>query len=102
MRFGIKAGVDLSNISPQMAIAHTITAEVMREHGRGCRITSGRDGEHKHITHPLGQALDFGIRNLTEEDSKVLAQDLQAALKDQYDVVLEWDKAHIHVEFDPR
>ena len=96
----IKPGVDLSNISPQMAIAHSIVSDFYRDVGQSCRITSGRDGTHTHVLHYVGQALDYGIQGFTQGLLMSLLRDLQAALTSQYDVVCESD--HIHVEFDPR
>ena len=97
----IEKGVDICNLSPQMAVAVAVLQSAFRETlSAALTITSGRDGNHRHVLHYVGQALDFRIHNLTTSDMDRVEGLCQGLLGEQYDVVLEND--HLHVEFDPR
>lgn len=106
----IKEDVSLRGLSPQMALAHTIVLEMYRKHGLldCCVITSGCDGKHSEGSrHYSGEALDYGVKYpngiyLSCALAEKLAIDISAALKKDYDVILEYSKYHIHVEFDPK
>ena len=97
----LKRGIDLANLTPQMALAATVVASIYREDFKAnLVVTSGRDGDHTHLPHYLGYALDFRTRHLVPGDRACVQGRVQSALGDQYDVILEDD--HLHVEFDPR
>jgi hypothetical protein len=102
----IKPGVDLTNLVPQMAIAYTIATILYAKHAKAefCVITSGRDSIHgPHSLHnrdTLCRALDLRTNTMVQATVELIFHDLNAALGDQFDVVLEVD--HIHMEFDPK
>jgi hypothetical protein len=98
----IKDGVDLTAISPQMVLAHTIISAVFAKYRVDCVVTSCCDGQHKAITHYLGQALDYRTRNVPMGELTMLSKEIIECLGPQFDVVVEASPPHMHVEFDPR
>ena len=95
----IKEGVSLENVQWQMFKAAIIAEAIYKKYGAECVITSANDGKHKDGSlHYEGKALDLRTWNLHGREMQVHAE-LQKALGDEYDVVLESD--HIHVEHDP-
>lgn len=119
-------GTSIRGIRPEMAIAHNIIDAVFAKYDTIATITSGTDSKHgKGSLHFVGLALDYRIRELREvaratmvpmekrsiEDvvnrayeslcEKVCA-DMRASLGEEFDVVLEFEKLHIHVEFQPK
>jgi len=97
----IKSGVSLKLMTPQMAIAALVVAQVYDAlQINECVITSGSDGKHsKNSLHYKGLALDFRTRDIkTVIYRKLIAQEIRDALGSDFDVVVESD--HIHVEFD--
>ena len=95
----IKPGVKL-HPSTIWAVAMPIVFEVYRDYGEAPVITSGTDGRHMEGSlHYLGLAFDFRTRHVQPDDRMALTASLQAALGDDFDVILEHD--HIHVEYDP-
>lgn len=79
--------------------------EIWTSHGRleGVTVTSGREGRHswgsKHFS---DDALDFRVRYWDHHEARQVAAELQSAIGEDYAVVLEWDKIHIHVEYQPK
>jgi hypothetical protein len=65
-------------------------------------VTSGNDGQHmpgsKHYT---DEALDFRSRHLTAEQQAAWVLAIRRRLGSHYDVVLEHNPEHLHVEYDP-
>jgi hypothetical protein len=105
---GIKVGVSLANLVPQMAVAYTIVAFVMAEWGIPCIITSGNDGKHGenslHYRDGLCRALDFRTKHFNGWKPG-LRDAVKTALGENFDVVLEdlgGENEHLHVEYDPK
>jgi len=74
-------------------------------HGRkeGVTVTSGREGRHSWGSkHYSDDALDFRVRYWKKAEAQQVATELQKAIGKDFDVVLEWDKVHIHVEYQPK
>jgi len=95
----LKPGVNLQDVSWRMFYAAVIAEGVYRKYGAELVITSANDGKHGDKTlHHKGLALDLRTWNLGGREMQVSAE-LQKALGDEYDVVLESD--HIHCEYDP-
>lgn len=62
-------------------------------------ITSANDSKHMNGSkHYEDLAYDLRTRDLSKEQTQLLAQDIKARLGPAYDVVVEKD--HIHVEYD--
>lgn len=97
----IKAGVQLLNLQPQMAIAYAICCEVYRQFDEECVITSGCEGTHSDMSrHYLGLALDLRTRELDKPEQRQVRNECARRLGDEFDVILE--KTHLHVEYDPK
>ncbi len=97
----IKEGVRVRAIQPEIVLAVQIVAGVFnRFNGAECIITGAREGEHmKRSLHYVGYALDFRTRHVATGWHEKLAKEVQRALGEEYDVILE--KTHLHVEYDP-
>lgn len=102
MSLQLKPGVDIGGVAPEMVFGGMIVASVYEAFGyRPCRVTSGRDGEHKKGSlHYVGRALDFGFWNVPQSERANFAAAIRAALGEDFDVVME--ENHYHVEFDPK
>lgn len=91
--------VRLEGVAWQMFHAAIVADQVYAKYGADVVITSAKDGRHsEHSLHYQGLALDLRTWNLRGREMEVCAE-LQKALGDKYDVVLESD--HIHLEYDP-
>lgn len=96
----LKHGVRLPP-SIAIPIAHTIIAEVFKELGSDCVITSGREGVHKRSSeHYNDRALDYRIWGVRPGLWTTLAKKISHRLGNDFDVVLEAD--HLHTEYDPK
>lgn len=97
----IKPGVRIHGIGTEMVLAFYIIAEVYREFGVECVITSGIEGTHSlGSEHYKGDALDFRTRDATKTQAFGIAEEVKKRLGDHFDVVLEGN--HLHVEYDPK
>ena len=95
----IKPGVKLLPATA-WAVAIPIIFEVFRDFEAAPVITSGVEGKHMPGSlHYVGKAFDFRIRHVQPDCRIELTAALQAALGDEFDVILEED--HIHIEFQP-
>lgn len=91
--------VSLKGVQWQMFHAAVIAEGIYEKYGAELVITSANDGKHgKNTLHDDGLALDLRTWSLQGREVEVAAQ-LQKALGDEYDVVLEAD--HLHIEWDP-
>ena len=105
----VKPGVQLSDVQA-IAVLINVAESVYRDHGLNCRITSGIDRPATRVgmgLHPKGRALDFGIKDhawavLPADLVENIAAEMRQALGRDFDVVVELDKVHIHVEYDPK
>lgn len=98
-----KSGVVVCTLHPDAAAAlyGPIADVYQRVAGKAPTVTSCREGRHMDGSfHYLGRAFDLRIRNVPAWKWKRLAQELRNALGPEWDVVLEVDKLHIHVELD--
>ena len=94
----LKDGVSLKDVSWRMFHAAVIAEAIYRKYGVDLVITSANDGKHGPNTlHHKGLALDLRTWTLGGREAQV-AEELKAALGEEYDVVLEKD--HIHLEHD--
>ena len=66
-------------------------------------ITSGVEGKHSTGSkHYVGHALDWRIKHVPKEFWPEIHREIVGALGGDYDVLLENDPPHIHVEWDPK
>jgi hypothetical protein len=103
----IKHGVNLIGIQPQVALAFSVVAPILRSYGQTPVITSAVDGRHKRNSeHYQGCAIDLRIwdfylvpgdasQGLVPSAAKCVAE-MQEALGPEFDVILEPDHIHLH------
>lgn len=97
----LKKGVSLLGAATQTILGITSAAFIYHSYGENCTVTSVVDGKHgRHSHHYKGCAWDLRTRNLSPDVAMSIARELQEALGDEFQVVLEKD--HIHCEFDPK
>ncbi len=102
---GIKPGVRLSGLKPEMApVIQSVASSAASLGLRPPTITSALDGVHGkggtvRTLHPSGHAVDIRTRDMTSGQAAALARRIDASLPSSYDVVLKSD--HIHTEYDP-
>jgi hypothetical protein len=95
----LKDGVKLEGVHWRMFHAAIVAEEVFENHGSELVITSAKDGKHKDGSlHYQGKALDLRTWNIAGREGSVI-RELQRALGNDFDIVLEKD--HIHLEYDP-
>ncbi len=95
-------GVDVSCLQLQTALGGITVARVYGQRGYPAIVTSACDGKHGEPTlHPDGGALDFRTIHVPKEKRPALAEAVSEALGDEFDVVLETDPDHLHIEYDP-
>lgn len=95
----IKPGVKMQGVSPELVLGLTVAESIYRERSYDLTVTSLLDGEHsKNSLHYSGNAADLRIWQVS--NPAALAQELQDALGDDWDVVAE--RTHIHVEYQPK
>lgn len=85
---------------------------VYQRHGRieGVTVTSGNDRRHSWGSrHYSDLAADIRIRDpasgvyfWTKKQTKKVVKEIRKELGNEFDVVLEWDKYHIHIEWHPK
>lgn len=109
MMRGIKPGVNVYGVRPEMTLVDNIVASVYAAYGFNCYQTSIVGKSHsKYSLHPVGFAIDYRTKHIRGEGRKVMLEALVISLKQalpQCDIVLEYlgeDEEHIHVEFDPK
>lgn len=103
----LKLGVRLHGIVSQMILAAVIVDQVYGNQGvTECWITTGIDGVHKVASaHYRGDALDFRIHNVPQEQRGIILDHIRAALGEDYDVLHEYigtDQEHIHIQWKPK
>ena len=95
----VKDGVILYGLHPKMQIANCIATRIWFEFNQTLVITEGVIIRATGF-HPLGRACDYRTRYFDDaQEKRDVAVELQNALGNDYDVVLESD--HIHCEYDP-
>lgn len=99
----VKIPVSLIGIRPEMSAAFPIIESVFVAMGYEAILTSGTEGVHKQGSlHPKGLATDWRSRHVREDLKQLLLAKLQKALQKQFQVFLEKDPEHFHIEFDPK
>ena len=99
----IKPGVDVRGVQPEILLARIIAGEIFARYGVDAIITSVVEGKHQlGSKHYKALAIDLRIKHMDKRLWPVVAEALSKALGPQYDVILEAEKLHIHVEFDPK
>lgn len=99
--FKLKHTAGLAGMQPELVPAMIVAAELLRELGFDCVVTSITDSQHKGASlHYVGYALDLRTRHIPAEQHEAIRAELAARLGPQYDIILETD--HIHLEYQPK
>lgn len=87
-------------------LAMMIVNDILKRHGINADINSIQDGLHSRKSlHYSTNADAFDVDTdgmKDEEQAKQIAKEIKDDLNIHYDVVLEWDNSHIHIESQPR
>lgn len=97
-------GVRINGLSSEMLLGIQIVHGAFSELGaKYCIITSVSDGEHSvGSLHYTGNAVDFRTFNLGGQAREKLERDLRDALGMDFDVVMETNPEHLHIEYQPK
>jgi len=102
----ILPGVDISNIQTQIGLALGEARPIFANHGLPLIITSCRDGVHmRGSLHFVGAAVDLRINHAPRDKWEIITDQIRLSLgwpESQFDVLLETDPDHIHIEFQPK
>ena len=99
-KISYKPGVKLNGVQSELAAALPVIASCYHSLDYDCIYTSVCDGVHSaNSLHYVGLAVDCRTRHLRTAHIRDIADLIEDALGNDWDVVVESD--HIHVEFDP-
>lgn len=99
----IKRGVRLQGLRPELIPAMMVAQSVYAANGCGFEITSVVEGAHmRGSLHYSGAAFDCGIAGISALNAKQLSELIRSSLPGDFDVVLELERVHIHVEYQPK
>jgi hypothetical protein len=96
----IKDGASIAGLKIEMRPVMMAAEDIWKDHGReeGVTITAGTDGVHSAGSlHPFGYALDLRTHYWKKAEISRVANELQEALGDDYDVVIH--STHLHTEY---
>ena len=101
---GIKAGVNLLGLQPQLILGLLIVAPIIEEFGGELFVTSQElfvtscvDGKHKRQSeHFQGTAVDLRFWGILPEKRELCAEDCQVALGDEFYFAMEHNHFHMH------
>lgn len=66
-------------------------------------VTSANDGKHMATSfHYKNRALDFRTKDMTEVEKQRFVTNMESLLGPNYQVILENNPVHAHIEYDPR
>jgi len=95
-----KAGTSVRGIRPEILAARMIASPIWKRHGQQLVITSSTDGGHgEGSSHYRGEAEDYRTHYFDPLSVQGVADELQNALGDEYQVIVE--KTHVHVQWKP-
>lgn len=100
--------VSIDGCSHNIVYAMSVVAQIYDYWGHELVITSGSEKpkgkliHKKNSLHYKGQAFDSRIFYFKSSDLDAICKEMSFALGDDYDVVLELDKVHFHIEYDPK
>lgn len=103
----LKPGVRLHGIVPQLVLAVSVAEGIWMAAGAPTLVvTAGIEGAHMVASdHYRGEALDFRTKNLPPNSADTVRQALQAALGEDFVVLLELKgepAEHIHCSWRPK
>jgi hypothetical protein len=96
----LKDGVIFTGVHPYVIIGMNEVGRVYQRYNKKLTITSILDGKHMvGSKHYLGLAFDCRIWGFTKAELIALVKELKRTLGCMFDVVLETEKVHIHIEW---
>jgi hypothetical protein len=99
----LKPGVKLEGVCPEIVLALQVANTVYEDAGQRLTVTSVCDGTHKPGSlHYKGKAADLRLRDVPRARWETLREMVAAAVGVEFDVVLELEPPHLHLELDPK
>lgn len=93
----------LVGLCSQMVVAWLVAEFAFQKHGFEATVTSGSEGQHGRTSlHNDGSALDFETKHLPRVLALSVSKDVTERLGPDYDVLLEMDPPHLHIEWQPK
>lgn len=105
---GIKAGVRVYGIRPEMVLCDSVVRDVFKAHSIPCWRTSIVRPKNKASLHPEGFATDYRTRHIVGTRRRATIDAIHEDLKEALpccDIVFEKEgeeQEHFHIEFDPK
>ena len=97
-----KKGVNVYGLQPEMLMALDLVEPLFEAHDRDCIVTSTRKDKHSaHSHHYKGLAVDLRSRHLMLSEREEILVGISNELGDKYQVMLETNPDHFHIEYDP-
>jgi hypothetical protein len=98
MNLRAKKGVKIVGSRPEIIWCDMVVTGVFTVFGYECVITSGVEGKHMaHSKHPVGFARDYRVKHIPMHRWEQLTDRIAKNLTDEFQVVLEKEKLHIHI-----
>ena len=115
----IKHGASIARLSNEIAsiipVIDYLYKELYQTRNEGFTLTSGSEGHHLEGLHKpsslhypfncpekLGRAIDIRTRDLTDSEVSILASLIKSNIGKNFDVIIENNPKHIHVEYQPK
>ncbi len=99
----IKVGAKIEGSKPEIILAIVIVSKVLEKYTVETVITELTGGEHMEGSlHYSGYAVDIRSRDISPELMQVISTEIKNALGNDFDVVVEENPSHIHIEFQPK
>lgn len=102
MALFFKPGVTLRGLKAETVLGLVVAEQVFAEYGYDCTVTSGTDSHPAESVHGQGYAVDLRTRDMDDETALAISGSLRNRLPNLYDVVLENNPRHLHLEVDPK
>ena len=95
--------VNITAILPALVWALSVIDDVYESHQANAIITSGNDGTHSRTSlHYANAAVDIRMSNVPQNERQQVADQIKNRLGIDFDVILETNPLHLHVELQPR
>jgi hypothetical protein len=99
----LKDDVRVLGTRNELTIGLLVAWGVFMERGLACVITGAIEGKHSRASlHYAGDAVDLRIRHVAPDQREQIADEIRDRIGPDFDVVLESDPPHIHIEFQPK
>jgi hypothetical protein len=93
----------LFGLRVEIVIALIVASEEFASRGYDAIITSAIEGRHMFGSkHYAGSAVDFRLTHVPPTQWEDLRRNIALRLGPDYDVLLEYNPNHLHIEWDPK